>query len=50
MDPPFPKVGIGAPVREFSELLRKPNAALLTEDAAGVLHIVTKYDLIQVLS
>ncbi len=50
MDPPFPKVGIAAPVREFGELLRKPNAALLTEDAAGVLHIVTKYDLIQVLS
>jgi cystathionine beta-synthase len=50
MDPPFPKVAIHAPVREFGDLLRKPNAALLTEDAAGVLHIVTKFDLVQVLS
>ncbi len=50
MDPPFPRVAINSPVREFGELLRKPNAALLTEDAAGVIHIVTKYDLIQVLS
>lgn len=50
MDPPFPKVAIRAPVREFGDLLRKPNAALLTEDAAGVLHIVTKFDLVQVLS
>ena len=32
------------------EWVRKPNAALLTEDAAGVLHIVTKFDLVQVLS
>jgi cystathionine beta-synthase len=50
MDPPFPKVAIHAPVREFGDLLRKPNAALLTEDAAGVLHIITKFDLVQVLS
>jgi cystathionine beta-synthase len=50
MDPPFPRVDIQAPVRDYGDLLRKPNAALLTEDAAGVVHIVTKYDLIQVLS
>jgi cystathionine beta-synthase len=50
MEPPFPRVNIQAPVREYGDLLRKPNAALLTEDAAGVVHIVTKYDLIQVLS
>jgi cystathionine beta-synthase len=50
MDPPFPTVKITAPVREFGELLRKPNAALLTEDAAGVMHIVTKFDLVQVMS
>ncbi len=50
MDPPFPKVSINSAVREFRELLRKPNAALLTEDAAGSVHIVTQYDLVQVLS
>ena len=50
MGEPFPTVPINTACKKLSDMLNRPNSAVMTEDAAGVLHIVTKYDLIQVIA
>jgi cystathionine beta-synthase len=50
MEAPFPEVDIQTACKSISDTLAKAGSAVITTDAAGVQHIVTKYDLLQVLS
>lgn len=46
MEKPFPEVCIDVAVEKLSKFITKENPAVLTRDAAGNLHIITKYDII----
>ncbi len=45
----YPIVDFDTPVEKLSSLINKENGAVLARDEAGILHIVTKYDVIQAL-
>lgn len=49
MEPPYPIVDFNTPVEKLSTLINKENGAVLSQDEAGIFHIVTKYDIIQAL-
>lgn len=49
MEKPFPEVSIDVAVEKLSKYITKENPAVLTHDAAGNLHIITKYDIISAM-
>jgi cystathionine beta-synthase len=49
LEKPFPVVDFETPVERLSTLINKENGAVLAKDETGILHIVTKYDVIQAL-
>ncbi len=46
MEKPFPEVSIDTAVEKLSKFITKENPAVLSKDAMGNLHIITKYDII----
>ena len=49
MGPAFPEVEIDTPIRQLSTYISKKIPAVITRDKAGALHIVTDYDVIQMI-
>ena len=49
MEKPFPEVSIDVAVEKLSKYITKENPAVLTRDATGNLHIITKYDIISAM-
>jgi cystathionine beta-synthase len=46
----YPIVDYNSPVEKISKLISKENGAVLSKDETGTLHIITKYDILQVLT
>ncbi len=49
MNPPFPEVNEDLPIKQLRFFLDKKIQAVVAKDKAGKLHIITQYDIIQVL-
>ena len=49
MEKPLPEVSIDVAVEKLSKYITKENPAVLTRDATGNLHIITKYDIISAM-
>lgn len=49
-EPPYPVVPFETPVEKLGQLINKENGAVLAKDEKGEFHIVTKYDVIQILA
>lgn len=49
MQAPFPIVDLYASIDEIVTLINKENTAVLTKDLLGDFHIITKYDIIQII-
>ena len=49
MEKPFPVVSPATTIERLSTFITKENAAVLSHDKAGKLHIITKQDIIQIL-
>jgi cystathionine beta-synthase len=47
MDAPFPMVEEDLPMRQLNRYISKKIPAVVVKDKAGILHILTKYDIIQ---
>ena len=47
MDPPFPIVQEDLPVKQLNRYISKKIPAVMMKDKAGLMHILTKYDIIQ---
>lgn len=50
IEPGYPLVDLDTPVERLGKLINKDNGAVLCKDKAGVLHIITKYDIIKFLT
>lgn len=50
VEPGYPLVDLDTPVERLGKLINKDNGAVLCRDKAGVLHIITKYDIIKFLT
>ncbi len=50
MQKPFPFVNMNTTVEEVSKLITKENNAVLVKDRLGVVHIITKHDIIESIS
>lgn len=50
MQEAFPFVEINDKAKDISKLINKSNSAVLVKDVAGVVHIITEYDLIDAMS
>lgn len=49
LEPALPLVSFETPVEKLSRLINRDNGAVLARDEAGAYHIITKYDILQVL-
>ena len=49
MGDPFPIVNMELPFNEISRYINRKTPAVVTQDASGKWHIVTKYDIIRAL-
>lgn len=49
MQQPFPFVLFDAPIHLITKMINKENNAVLVRDMAGIVHIITKYDIIDSL-
>ena len=49
MGPAFPVLSADLPISKISQYINKQQPAVMAQDKAGVLHIVSEYDLIQAL-
>ncbi len=47
MEKPFPMVEISLPISKLSQYIDRHTPAVLARDKAGILHIITQYDIIQ---
>lgn len=47
MSDPFPIVDAAAPLRQVGKMMDRRTPAVMAKDRAGVMHIVTQYDLVQ---
>ncbi|MFM7222397.1 MAG: pyridoxal-phosphate dependent enzyme [Bacteroidota bacterium] len=50
IEPPYPLVDFNTPLEKITSMFRKDSGAVLAKDESGVLHIVTKYDILQSLA
>jgi cystathionine beta-synthase len=50
LETPYPLVDFNSPVEKISKLISRENGAVLSKDEAGVIHIITKYDILQALA
>jgi cystathionine beta-synthase len=50
IEPPYPLVDFNTPLEKITSMIRKDSGAVLAKDESGVLHIVTKYDILQSLA
>jgi cystathionine beta-synthase len=50
LESPYPLVDFNSPVEKISKLISRENGAVLSKDEAGVMHIITKYDILQALA
>jgi cystathionine beta-synthase len=46
----YPMVDFNTPVEKISALINKENGAILSKDESGMIHIITKYDILQALA
>jgi cystathionine beta-synthase len=46
----YPIVDFNTPVEKISALINKENGAILSKDESGMIHIITKYDILQALA
>lgn len=46
----FPYVGLNDKAKDISKLINKNNTAVLVKDTAGLIHIITEYDLIDAMA
>jgi len=46
----YPLVDFNTPVEKISALINKENGAILSKDESGMIHIITKYDILQALA
>jgi cystathionine beta-synthase len=46
----YPLVDFNTPVEKISNMINKDTGAILAKDESGMLHIVTKYDILQSLA
>jgi cystathionine beta-synthase len=46
----YPIVEFNTPVEKISALINKENGAILSKDESGMIHIITKYDILQALA
>jgi cystathionine beta-synthase len=49
MDDPFPMVNEDLPVSKLLKFVSKKVPAVMTKDKAGKTHILTKYDILQMI-
>ncbi|MEY3350127.1 MAG: hypothetical protein RIQ50_238 [Bacteroidota bacterium] len=50
LEPSYPLVDFNTPLEKITSMIRKDSGAVLAKDETGVLHIVTKYDILQSLA
>jgi cystathionine beta-synthase len=50
MSEPFEKIHINEKVSEISKKINKTNSAVIVEDIAGMIHVITEYDLIDAIA
>jgi cystathionine beta-synthase len=46
----YPIVEFNTPIEKISALINKENGAILSKDESGMIHIITKYDILQALA
>ena len=49
MGTPFPEVDTASPIRQVGKMVSRKVPAVMAKDRAGSLHIITQYDLVQVI-
>ena len=50
LEPSYPLVDFNTPLEKITSMIRKDSGAVLAKDETGILHIVTKYDILQSLA
>lgn len=50
MEQPFETVHLGEKAKDISKLITKSNSAVMVRDTAGIMHIITEFDLIEAMA